>query len=344
MSGTTKAYRWMINYGKSEGQFGIQEADADIAAGSWYEVNDFKPTEIEKTYRTNQNRINGTRGKTLRQLKGRSGKLARTSDASVEVITNLLLQGLGNFSVSGSGDPYTLTIKHPSVCTLYPISKSYVEGVVCNGLTSGYKLYKGAVVSKITIEGGGGQDEIKLTYEYMTDGSETTKASFTFTTTPAVLNYLIGAHLNFKLYPNGGGPIDITTDILSWKITYDFAPQPRKTGSSSSSVLVPKYKYGKDTPKLDVEFVYCGDKSGTVYGYFDNDTLLTLQITLDAGVTPARSVSLLMNQCYITATEGEDDLEPTLNCKVDTIDVIADSGPAVWTCKAGSNSWLVASP
>lgn len=341
MGGTIEAYRWMINYGKKEGAFGTQEADADIAAGSWFEVNDFEPATVEKAYRTNQNRINGVRGKTQRQLKERSGKLSRKADASVEMITNLLLQGLGNFSIAGSGDPYTLTIKHPSVCTLYPISKSLVEGIVCAGLTSGYKLHKGACVSKITIEGDA-RGEVKLTYEYMHDGSETTKSSFTFATTPAVLTYLLGSHLNFKLYPNGSGALDITSQILSWKIAIDFGLQVKKT--ANSSILVPQYKFGKGMPNLNVEFVVSADKTDAIYGYFDADTLLTLLLTLDAGVTPARSVSLLMSQCYITATEGADDLEPTLSCKVDEMDVIADSGPAIWTCKTGQALYLVASP
>ncbi|HEX8091830.1 MAG TPA: hypothetical protein VF762_23455, partial [Blastocatellia bacterium] len=67
MGGTIEAYRWMINFAKKEGSFGVQEADADIAAGSWFEVNDFEPAVVEKQYRTNENRINGTRGTTLRQ-------------------------------------------------------------------------------------------------------------------------------------------------------------------------------------------------------------------------------------------------------------------------------------
>jgi hypothetical protein len=340
MGGTIEAYRWAVGLAKKEAAYGVQVADADMTA--WLEINDFEPAKVDKEYRTNVNRIKGARGKTLRQLKGRMGTIPRKSDASIEKITWLLALGLGNIASSGSVDPWTHVIKHPSLCTLKPPSTSIVEGIVCAGLTSGYKLYKGVSVDQISIEGGGGQDEVKLSYTLKHDGSETTKASFTFPSTAAVLTYLIGAHLKFELGPSGGSFTDITTRILSWKITYNFGLTPSKT--ASSSVYVSSYKYSRGNPKISVEFELSGDKSSTEYGYSDADTLLMLQLTLDAGVTPLRSSVLLMDQIYIVAEESADDLEPTLKCKVDELDVIADTGPAIWVCRTGVPAYLVASP
>jgi len=338
MGGTIEAYEWAVGLAKKEGSYGVQVADADLT--TWLEVDDFEPAKVEKQYRTNQNRIKGARGKTVRQLKGRMGTIPRKSVATVEAITWLLALGLGNISSSGSTDPWTHTIKHPSLCALKPSSTSLVEGVVCAGLTSGYKLYKGVCVDQITIEGGGGQDEVKLSYTLKHDGSETTKGSFTFPASVANYVGLIGAHLTFELGPSGGAFTDITSRILSWKITYNFGLQPSK--AANSSVYVSSYKYSRGNPKIDVEFELSGDKSSTEYGYSDADTLLQLRLSLV--VSSSRSVVLLMDQIYIVAEESADDLEPTLKCKVDELDVIADTGPAIWTCKTGIAAYLVASP
>jgi hypothetical protein len=342
MGGTIKAYAWAWNLAKKEAAYGVQVADADIAAGSWLEIDDFAPAKVEKTYRTNANRINGARGKTLRQLKGRMGSIPRKSDASVEVITSLLGLGTGNVSSSGGGDPYTHTIKFPTLCGLKPPSTSIIEGIICAGLTSGYKLYRGVVVDQITIECGGGQDEVKLTYTLKHDGSETTKSSFSFPAAIAPLTSLIGAMVKLEIGLSGGSWTDITTRLLSWKVTVNFGPQPSK--AANNSVYVSSYKYSNGNPHVDFDFTISGDKSSTEWGYSDADTLLQLRLTLDSGLTPARSVVMLMDQTYIIADEGSDDLEPTLVCKTDELDVVADTGPAIFTCKTGVAAYLVASP
>jgi hypothetical protein len=338
MGGTIEAYAWAVGIAKKEASYGVQVADADMSA--WLEINDFEPAKIDKLYRTNEKRIKGARGKTVRQLKGRMGTIPRKSDASVEKIVRLLALGLGNINSSGSSDPYTHTIKHPSLCTLKPPSTSIVEGIICSGLTGGYKLYKGVCVDQITIEGGGGQDEVKLTYTLKHDGSETTKSSFTFPAAVIPLTYLIGAHMTFELGTSGGSFTDITSRVLSWKVTYNFGLQPSK--AANSSVYVSSYKYSRGNPKIGVEFEISGDKSSTEWGYSENDTQLKLQLSLISSAS--RSVVALMDQIYIEAEESADDLEPTLKCKVDELDVIADTGPAIWTCKTGTAAYLVASP
>lgn len=338
MAGNVQAFRQAISLVKREAAFGTQVADADLT--TWIEMDEFAPSKIEKEFRTNSNRINGVRGKTQRQLKSRAGMISRKTDASVELVTSLLALGSGgNIASSGSADPWTHTIKDPTLCTTYPHSTSLVEGIVCAGLTSGYKLYKGICVDQITLEGSG-RDEVKLSYNLKHDGSETTKSSFSFPASLSVLTYLLNSHLAFKLYPNGGGVIDITDKVLSWKITKNYGVVPTKT--SNTGIYVPRYKYSKGNPNIAVEFVVSEDKSGTIYGYSDAETLLTLQLSLT--VSASRSISVLMDSVYIMADEESDDLEPTLNCKVDPLDILADSGPDVWTCKTASPLYLVASP
>lgn len=336
MGGTIEAYRRAICLNKKESPFGNVLLDADLV--TWIEVNDFEAAKVEKAYRTDAGRINGTRGMTQRQLKERSGSVPWKVDASPEIITWLLALGHGNITTTGSGDPYTHVIKHPSLCTLYPFSTSMIEGIVCSGLTNGYKQYKGMCVDQITLEGDA-RGEVKLSFTFKHDGTEVTRSSFPFPTSILPVTYLIGAHLtSFKLYPNGGSVLDLKDRVLSWKITVNFGVVPTKT--ANSGVYVPKYKYGKGKPEHKIEFVLSGDKSSDEYGYSDADTLMTLDMTLSAGITPARSVNLVQNKCYIVTEENADDLEPTLNCKVDEIDVISDSGPAIWTCKTGVAAYL----
>jgi hypothetical protein len=338
MGGNINAFRQALSLTKREAVFGTQVADADLT--TWVEMDEFAPAKIEKEFRTNAGRINGARGKTLRQVKSRAGMISRKMDATVEMVTSLLALGSGgNFASSGSADPWTHTGKDPTNCTNYPYSTSLVEGIVCAGLTSGYKLYKGVCVDQFTLEGSG-RDEVKLTYNLKHDGSETTKSSFSFPSSLTALTGLLNSHLAFKLYPNGGGVTDITDRVLSWKITKNYGVVPTKT--ANAGIYVPRYKYGKGNPNIAVEFVVTGDKSDAIYGYADAETLLTLQLSLT--VSASRSVSVLMDSIYITADEDADDLETTLSCKVDPLDIIADSGPDVWTCKTGSALYLVASP
>jgi hypothetical protein len=147
---------------------------------------------------------------------------------------------------------------------------------------------------------------------------------------------------SFEIGLSGGSWTDITTRLLSWKVTVNFGPQPSK--AANNSVYVSSYKYSNGNPHVDFDFTISGDKSSTEWGYSDADTLLQLRLTLDSGLTPARSVVMLMDQTYIIADEGSDDLEPTLVCKTDELDVVADTGPAIFTCKTGVAAYLVASP
>jgi hypothetical protein len=339
MAGTIEALRNGFSLPNVEAAFGTTIGMADL--DQWIEVNDPEFVKIEKQFRTNEGKINGTRGKTQRQKFRQMGTAPFKVDASVEIITWLLGLGLGNVTTTGASDPYTHVIKHPTLCSLYPYSTSFVQGIVCSGLTSGYKSYKGCVVDTLTIEGDDA-GEIKLSWTFKHDGSETAQASFTFQTSVDVFTYLIGSMMTMKLYPNGSGAIDITSKVLSWKVTVNFNVQPTKV--ANSGLYVARYKYGKSSPKVSVEVKVSGDKSDAIYGYSDNETLCTYQLKLDAGTTPARSVQFDMSQVYVMADADSDDLEPTLSLKLDELDVIANTGPAIWTCKTGVAAYLVPLP
>src|SRR6185503_8869770 len=148
-------------------------------------------------------------------------------------------------------------------------------------------------------------------------------------TTFMALNYLLGSMVTLKVYPNGGGVLDISSQLQSMKITIDFGLT--KSKRTTTGVYVPAWRYGKNKPTIKVEFVIAADKSDVVYGYFSGDTLLTLQAIMT--FSASRLIQLDMSNCYIIAKENADDIEPTLDCSVDPIDVIANQGPAIWTAK-----------
>lgn len=341
MGGTTEAIRLATSLANKEATFGTVMTLASLT--DMFVLNSFNPAVITPTYRTDENKINGTRGKTQRQRANAEGQLDIPVDASVELIAWALAMGYGNDSVSGGGDPYTHTIKHPPVCTLAPPSTSFLQGIVCSGLTTGYKSYKGCSVNQIAITMNG-QGPVELSVQLKLDGSETTQSGATFPTTFLSLSYLLGSMTTFKLYPNGGSALELSAggsnQLQSLKITIDFGLTKLKR--ASNTVYVPGWRWGKGKPNIKVEFVIAGDKSDVVYGYFAADTLLTLQAIFT--YTSSRLITLDMSNCYITAKENADDIEPTLECAVDEIDVIANQGPAIWIAKTGVAAYLVGLP
>ncbi|MEK6323626.1 MAG: phage tail tube protein [Acidobacteriota bacterium] len=339
MGGTTEAIRTATALPNKETTFGTLMTLASLV--DMYVVNSFNAAMITPAYRTDEGKINGTRGKTRRQRETAEGQIDEPLDATSELITHGLAVGYGNDAVTGAADPYTHTIKHPVLCNLAPPSTSFLQGIVCAGLTAGYNSYKGCSLNQLVITSNG-QGAIELSRQWKTDGSETAQGAATFPTAFLTLTYLLGSMATFKLYPNGGGAIDVTSQLMSWKITIDFGLTKKKR--ANSGVFVPGWKYGKGKPAIKVEVVFAADKSDVIYGYFKNDTLLTLQLVLEPGVAPARTIQLDMSQCYVTCKEGGDDSEPTLECSIDELEVIANQGPAIWICKTGVAAYLVGLP
>ena len=335
MGGTTEAFQWATSIPSAEASFGTAIPLVNLT--DWLTINEFNPAKIDKTFRTDQNRIKGSRGVQTRQLATRMGTIPFKADASIEKLVWLLYRGLGNGVPSGASDPFTHTIKHPTLCTREPWSTSLMQGIVCGGLSSGYKLFSGVTLDQFSITHDG-DNPLSLEWTEKTDGREVTQGAFTWPSTPVAVNYLLASHVNMKLYPNGGGAIDITNKLMSHKLTYSFNVQRPKV--SNGSIYVPRYRYSQGHPKLDLEFVVSGDKSDAIYGYADSETLLTIVLTYDTGLTPARSAELTIAKCYIQVEQTSDDIEPTLNCKVEPIDILADNGPAVWVGKTGVSAYL----
>lgn len=337
MGGTTEAYRWAVSVAKRESAYGTQVPDNDLT--KWFEVKDADFAKITKERRTNQQYINGVRGYNTFQVHSQTGMLRRRLDLSAELFTFLLAMQLGNYTASGAEDPYTHAVKHPSICTLFPNSFSLIEGIICSGLTGTQKLYKGCVVDKQEINING-KLEIDHTVDIKTDGSETAKAAFSPPSSVEAVNYLLGNMCTLKLNPYAASDITISGDqFKSMKLTISSNLEVVKT--INSGLYVPKYKFKKDSPKMDIEIVVAADKSDVIYGYYTSEERLQLQLTIEPGLTPARTISLDVPECFIEDCEqGAEDIEPTLKLKIEGLDLIANSGPALWSCKTGVAAYL----
>jgi len=340
MGGTTKGIKTATALINCEAAFGVTIPIVSLV--DIYVQNNFNPAKITPAFRTDAGRITGARGVTNRQRETAEGMLSESLDASTELIVHGLALGYGNATATGSADPWTQTIKHPSVCTSSPKSTSFLQGIECAGLTQGYKSYKGASLSKMVISMKG-QGRIELTREWKLDGSEVTQAAATFPASFLSLTYLLSSHLALKLYPNGGGAITISSSrLVSLQIEIDFGLTKRNR--AGNSIYVPGWRFAGDKPSIKITFEVEGDKSDVIYGYFENDTLLTAQVVLDPGVVPSRAITMDMAKCYLIAEEGNDDTDPTLKCTIDEIDVIANQGPAIWSAKTGVAAYNVPLP
>lgn len=337
MAGTIEAYRMATLLSGCEAVFGTSQAMAALT--DMWEQDAFNPFAITPGYRTNAKKIKGARGMTARQRETAEGAGSINDDASVELITWMLALGMGNDTPTGGGDPYTHTIKHPSLCSSAPKSTDFLQAIVCSGLTAGYKSFKGCALDKFSISGDT-QGFLKLASSWKTDGSEVTQAGATPTSTFLSLSYLLNSMVSLKLYPNGGSVLDVSgggsNQLMSWKAEWDFGLTRLKR--ASNSIYVPGWRFGEGKPTLKISFVLAADKSDAVYGYFSNDTLLTLQLGLT--FSASRLVTTDMSNCYIVVKEGSDGNEPTLECTVDEMDVIANQGPAIYTCKTAVPAYL----
>jgi hypothetical protein len=337
MAGTDQAFRTATLLLAKENSYGAGIAPASLT--DMYVINTFDPGVVAKTYRTDANKI---------KLQTRGGTLNIPTDASVELIARDLALGLNGDSVTGSGDPYSHVFKHPDVCLLSPASTAFLQGIVCSGLTQGYKEYSGCCLESFTITGKE-QVAVELAETWNHDGRETTKSSATFPTTYLALSYLLGSDTVVKIGPNGGSQTDYSGIVKAYKVGYNFGL--KKLNRISNGVYVPGFLYSKDHPMLSVEIDVAADKSHALYGYSDTDQLLTLQMTWTAAdplsgtpLTPARSIDMLVSNCYVVATETVDDVEPQLKLIFDLIDVVATPGPVVWTAKTSVPAYLVGTP
>jgi len=229
-------------------------------------------------------------------------------------------------------------VQWPLICTLNPVSFSFIEGLDCAGSTGTFWLYKGDVVDQIVIEfnrkGAG-----TLTLNLRTDGSETAKPSFVFPASYTAVNKLLFSNLTFKLGPDlAPGSANLTSILRSIKITINCGIQ--EPDSPGAGVNVSEYQFGENNPDLQIEFVVKADKSHAVYGHYQNNTNVKLQVLMQKSA--AASVQLDCSEGIVKAKQTRQGLEPRLSITYMPEWNSTDGGPGKWTIINGNATYLTA--
>lgn len=328
---TPRAFEWAFGLASKETTFGTAQSDGSMI--DWLSVTEADFAQLDVTYRTDENEINGFVGVTEHQEESRQAKVARKANASVEFIAWAIAMFFGNVTASGSTPNYTHTAKWRSICTVNGPSFSFVEGLICTGATGTYWLYKGCVINQITIEVNG-KGAVVLTLDIWTDGTETAKTTFTFPTAVNSVNKLIGSMLTLKC--GAAGTEDLSSLTRNYKVTLNagIVIPP----SISASTAIAEYQFGGNAPTMDVEFTIKADKSHAIYTAYQNKTAQILDALLQFNSN--RSIRLHCSQGIVMATEKPQGNETQLTVKYVAEHNATDSGAGVWTLKTGVSSYL----
>lgn len=331
---TSRSFNWATGLTKKEPAFGTAMDDSVLL--DWLEVEEVDQAETNKEYRTNEKSINGRLGATEYELESATGQMTRKMQASVEAFAAFIIWITGRTTQTGSADPWTQTIKLPTVCTLTPPSFSLIEGLNCAGASATYTLFKGCSVESLTLEATG-KSFATLTVNIKTDGSETAKAAFSFPASVKTVKKLLGRYMTLALGPLGTE--DISADIRSFKLTVStgLVIPPSVTGG----IFVPKYQYQEGHPMVDFEFTMAGDRSSAIYGYYKNDTQLINDFFMNSGVTPLRSIRMTNAACYLESLKPtREGSEPRLAAKLKFLHNATDDGSATFITKSGASGYL----
>jgi len=325
-----RAIKAALALNRKEAAFGTQIPDGDL--DDMVKMTDIDFAQVETTYRTDEDEITGFGGPTEHEVESKTGSLARKFNASVETIAAFVFWLLGRVTTTGAG-PFTHVGKWPSICTLIPPSFSMIEGLDCPGSTGTIWLYKGMVVDSLTIEVNG-KAAVVLTLNLKTDGSETAKASFTFPTSYAAVNRLLGSMLTIKLGP---ALENISSVFRTLKITINAAME--EPPNVAAGVNVAEYQYGDQKPDLQIELSIKGDKSHAVYGYYQNNTNVKFEALLQKAA--GASVKLGCEKGVVKVTPGREGRETRLNITYMPEWNTTDDGPGTWTIINSVASYLL---
>src|SRR5215831_7536538 len=325
MPGTTpRALIWAIGIGSKETTFGVAQAVGSLT--DWLAPDSADFANRTHTYRDDSAEINGYIGATDHQIETAVADLARKFQASVESIAWASALQLGNVVSSGASDPYTATMKWPTVCQLNPPSFTFVEGLNCAGFTGTYIQYKGCVIDQ-QVWTLSGKTFVQHEVTIKTDGSETASPSFTWPVAKKVVAKLIGSQVT-SLKCDATLATDLSPLIRTAKITIQSAAvvPPAVT----SGIYVPEYQYGAMKPSLAVEFTIKADKSHALYAAYTAKTVVKFNLTIDTGASPARNVNLTCDQGIISSCqEKASGNETQLDVKFEAENNATDSGPAI---------------
>lgn len=338
---TPNAFKWAIGVGLKEAVFGVQETLASLT--DWFKVKEAEFGEIQTSFETDDDEINGYIGATEHIVFERKGVVSRKCKATLELLSWLIHMMLGNNVVTGTTPNFISTVKWRTICDVNPPSFSFLEALDCAGATATYLLYKGCIVESFSLEVNG-KGPAQLSFNLKTDGSETAQPSATLPVSPYVVNKLFGYMLTVKFGPLGTE--DVSALIRSWKMTVTMGSV--EPPSIAGGVLVAEQQYGMKNPKLDIEFVLKGDKSSAIYQYYSTPgapaTITDVKHVASLTVNANRSIVLTNSRGKAIVTSKPQGNETQLTVKFEEEHQSTDSGPGVFVCKTGIATFLVASP
>lgn len=342
MAATPESQLIAFALGYKEATYATAIVDAHLLA--WIPANSVDFPELGIRYRDDAADINGKLDVTEREVEHRSGKKAWKFDASAESLLWGFGMQWGVIVMTGSGDPYTGTVKKRALCTISPPSFSYFHGLNCSGSTGTFFVRKGAVVSQQTVEIPN-VGPIKQTIELMDDGSLTADTGFVVPSAPTTVKKLLGAY-SVVQFGVAGSLVNLSTAkrVRHVKITSNSNIQDVE--NQGGGVYVNEYQFGEKAPTIEVELTIKGDESSAEFGYFNQavtPTALQLDITVDPSVTPARSWRFLMTSCHIIGCQQvAKGNETNLVLKIGGLYSSADTGPAQVIGKTAQPTYLVA--
>jgi hypothetical protein len=331
--------------GNKENVFATAISDANLL--TWIPANKVDFPHIQIRYRDNAKDINGQLGPTERQVEHIKGGKAWSFDASAETLGWGLSMQHGNIAVAGSGDPWSLTTKWRSLCSINPPSFSYFHGLNCAGATGTFFKRKGVVIAKQTIEIKG-KGPVIQTMALEDDGTLTADPSFSVPANPTPVKKLIGANALVQ-FGAPGSLVDLSGARRIRECKIDMTSGIQDVETPNNSVSVDEYQYGEMDPVITVEMIVKGDESSAEYAFYTAPgqgatapTLVQLVVTLDPGVNPARSLMMTMTNAHVIDIQPKPQKNETqLHLKLGPVYNSTDSGPAQFLSKMGQATFLV---
>jgi hypothetical protein len=234
------------------------------------------------------------------------------------------------------------TFREPSVCALNPPSFPIAEDLECGASTQTKKLYAGGCLTtvELTINDLGWID---LKVDGITDGTETTIATFSFPATETQVTALLGNMVTTYLgtsYTDAILPGELAS--LSIKVDTGAAAIPRIT----SSTYVVEVQYGAGKPSVDIDMAIKGDKASRYWILYNQGMLgqkTKFKCVIDPMSTPQRRVTVTCDQCTIVSADlGKNGKEPQLKIKLAPEGNSVDQGKITWVCQTSQATYNVA--
>lgn len=238
------------------------------------------------------------------------------------------------------------TVLFPDVCIAQQPGYEFVESLACDGAPETRILYKGCVVSKITIEVSG-LGYVNLTIEVITDGTETVLETFTLPTDSADT---VDFFTNQVWVAFGDDTSDLLgeDELASMTITLDFGMTVKDRIKRGGKTQVTLVRYGDVI--VTIEMTVLGDKAHRFHNRFHSQeagdrTFLNIRFDPESEIgepEPQETVDMTFSVCLIKeCTLEPDGEEPQLKLSIMPMDNPTDDGFGVIVCKTPETAYLI---